>query len=609
MTDTKAELRFFDAAFFVRLQCSQGSSGGISLKATANAQDSAEMRRTVSKFREMKMVSSSRHRILAAVLFVVVGALTACGGSGSDMDTGGDDPDGPVVTAFPTDFSSAYIAPGNVDDDVYLVRASQLDTSVQVSRAATGKIDDSIVVMAGEWSGGKANNIRPAQFVYSQAGQLWRLDLRSGTSATPSALGRDSQQFCYFAGIWADYAVTAHSFVFYSAAGTDGSCYGDDDEIHAFRLDDSPLASPRVLGPNSSTSFAVPLRSFYSSTGSISGFVVGAEDELRYYDASLSSFKTLRTGAADNSFGRAGTFARTMDTAYIRYQDAETQTAHIERVKSDGSSSSIYSAPNMRFGNGYSDETALYVLARPASGGAQIVRVPYDGSQTRTLYSTSQFVTYIAGVSSKALVIVASTGTGSEQLLSIEKTSGSTVKTIAEAGYGFFGTTFEGNLQTGTAPFVTSDRIVWTAYADPSNQGAPSSSRAGISKDDGTQVEAYERSEWINQVNVNADFTLPHDMGASGAALVRGYTGAEYQTTGDQGGTIAYYDFLSGNKHDIDTVPDAAVIQSSFLPVGLTAYQHLPTSGRSDTDVIGFDLLKPSITQLTDTASISEEVP
>ncbi|MDB5968048.1 MAG: hypothetical protein JWQ90_498 [Hydrocarboniphaga sp.] len=555
------------------------------------------------------MVSSSGRRILAAALFVVVGELAACGGGGSDPDTGGDDPGGPVGTSFPTDFSGAYIAPGEVDDDVYLVRASQLDTSVQVSRAATGKIDDSVVVMAGEWSGGKASNSRPAQFVYSQAGQLWRLDLRSGTSATPTALGRDSQQFCYFAGVWADDAVTTHSFVFYSAAGTDGSCYGDDDEIHAFRLDDSPLTSPHVIGPSSSTSFAMPLRVFYSSTGSISGFVVGVHDELRYYDASLITFKTLRAGATGSSFGRAGAFARTMDTAYIRYQDAETQTSHIERVKSDGTSSPIYSEPNTRFGSGYSDENALYVVARPASGGTHIVRVPYDGSQTHTLYSTSEFVTYIAGVTSKALVIVVSTSTGIDQLMSIEKISGSTVKTIAEAGYGFFGATLEGNLPTGTSPFVSADRIVWTAYADPSGQGAPSSSRAGISKDDGTQVELYERSEWINQVNANADFTLPRDVGASSAALVRGYTGAEFQTTGDQGGTIAYYDFLSGNKQDVDTVPDSAFIQSSFLPVGLTAYQHLPTSGRSDTDVIGFDLLKRSVTQLTDTVFISEEVP
>lgn len=524
----------------------------------------------------------------------------ACAGSGGSNDAPVPAP--ALVFDFPTDFVVPYIASTSTDDDLFVVSASSLATSVHVIRPVTGLMIDAATLTAGDWAAGVVSNMRPSQFVYALPRQWYRAGLRNGTAVTALAFGQELNEICdssaqssFSPGFvlppisFPDYANPMHSWWFYETDPAGGDCTAEPTEYHGLRLDDASSTSPRGVGAN-----VEPLRAFYSTAGAITGFVARVGSDISYFDSNFANPVLLVSNVSN--VGRAGSFARTADTIYVRYKDANS-VSYIDRITSNGvNQGHLFSMANATFRSGFSDDTVLYVRAGLSNGSTQLVRVPYNGSATSTIFSSPNFF-FIVGVTSHA-VIVDEESSGGEFLYAIEKSSGATVNTVAQATPTFL---------FGEPPEVVGDRIIWTAYDDPRNTGFPTTTRAGISRDDGSVVEVHNNSKWIADFVHSSTLAKAQASPSSGEVLVHDYTSADWGLTGDQGGTVAFYNFDLGTTTDnLMTVPGPALIFTPHEPVGLATYYDL---GTNHADVLSFDLRVPAIGQVTNTPNADEGVP
>lgn len=528
-------------------------------------------------------------------------ALACAGTSNSDANP----PAKPLVFEFPTDFVTPYIVSGASDDDLFVVAASSQSTSVHVTRPATGSIVDGGTLVAGDWSAGIVSNERPSHFVYALPGQWYRFGLRSGTTVAASAWGLEPYEICDSSAFsnaspgfvksplsYPDYAVPAHSWWFYETDPTGGDCTAEPTEYHGLRMDDSSGTSPRGVGAD-----VEPLRAFYSSTGAISGFVARIGNSIAYLNANFANPVTLASNVS--SIARAGSYARTASDIYVRYKDSGN-TSRIDRITSDGViHPHLFSTVAGTIRGGFSDDTVLYVRVALADGSTQLTRIPYDGSAQSVIYTSQpqDFIT-VLGVTSHAVILGTFLGSGGEVLSAVEKTTGSAVTSLTQTNGSFF---------FFSAPEVVGDRVVWTAYENPASSGLPTTTRVGISQDDGAVVEAHANSEWIADFNHTTNLAKAKAVPTSGEVLVHDYSSTDWSVTGDQGGTVAFYNFDLGTKTDnLMTVPGPALIFAPFEPVGLATYIDLQAN---QSDVLSFDLRVPSIQQLTNTLNADEGVP
>lgn len=495
----------------------------------------------------------------------------ACGGSGDSAV--------PVaLPVFPKDFAYPYFAFTSNDSDLYLVPATALDQPALVTKPVPGYVSSFSAMDSGEWSAGNVTDPRPAQLVYIQANQAWRVNLRGGTSVTPVAFGSDPSVSCFLYRSFVDYATPLNSWILYAAAAPGNTCYdGSPQEFHAQRLGASTSTPAQT---------AKLFEAFYSSTGAITGFVAQSGSNLVYLDAQLANSQTIASNVT--GIRTAAFFSRTTDTQYYSFVDS-VGTAHIERIASNGSHSSFatFSSTTLRYG--FSDATALYVVAQPGSGNPQIVRVPYDGSARSTLMTepANSVVPFIWGITDHAVIFSEPANPGAV-LKSVGKISGGAVKTLATASNDFY-SFYSGN----GGPDVLSDRVVWTAYDGDDGTGQPLSSRAGITRDDGTVVESHNNSEWLGYFYNFDTRSQPGLLPPRYEVLVHDYTGSTLGVTGDQGGIVALYDFLAGTKQDnLLTIPDTVSIGPLFYPVGMGDYYHLDTG---ISDVFSYDFLSGNI--------------
>lgn len=503
-----------------------------------------------------------RHTILAVGLTAPI--LAACGGGSGGTPTngnpsGGSAPGGSssIGSTFPKDYAMPYFG----SDGLYVAPASSPGTS---TRVVAGPIKNFVVITGGEYRNGTINNERPYAVVYYQNGQWFRLGLRNGASTTPVLLANDSAGSC--PGILnsnPDYQVPEHSYVLYTVAGSDGTCTTATGALRAIRLDDTPNTPVRTID-------GTLIRTFFGTSGEITGFAAQSINSLGYYDAGLTTYKKLYT-VGNRAARNAASFARTATTAYLSYQDAQN-TSYIVTINADGTAGPVlYSAANTVLNSGIADSDAMYVLAgTTGSVGRRLVRVAFGSGATTDLgLVPGAFVPL--GVTRNAVIVDAALDAGGETLYAIPKLTGGTLTTLATGSYGI----------DLSHTIVTDDRIYWGAYDGSSDNGTITGSRAGITTDSGTVVEQYANSEWVITVEAGkVDLTRPGHVPAIAAGLLRGYTG-NYNVDGHLGGTLAYYDFVAGTKADYTTIGERYYLRSyDITPVGLASYDAASQNGQ-----------------------------
>lgn len=550
-----------------------------------------------------------RRAALAVVLGFLAFGTAACtnngsggsSGSGSSSSSGSGSSSGSTAAfaSFPEDFTMPYVVPSpGPGQGVYLVPASNPAAPVLV---VAGNIPGGVVLGSGSFAGGVVTNSRPAVYAYVEGTQWFRLDLRSGTTAATTAFGVETQAVCDvgFSDGRPDFAAVLHSYLFYTAAGVDGSCHTADDELHALRLDDAATATPRKLGSGSTSHV---LRSFLNSDGSVAGFLIQVGSELRHYDAALASFTTLVTGI--QGFAGNVTFGRTSSVVYARYQDTSS-TAYLLKCNLDGSFSTVYSATHARLGPSTSDVDAIYIAQATSgvtpAGPEVLMRIPYDSSKpATTIYTGGSGTPIFVVLGTTPNTVVISTG-GGTTLQAVSK-SGATgpviIATATNNNIGF--NEFQGTFVTGDG------RIVWTGTNGDDSSGNPTSTVAGISDEHGSMLEQHANSEWVSPAYGNLSFSTPTATPVLGGVLVRSYTGS-YATDGHKGGTIAFYDFTTGATTDVATIPDQARLAGVYAD-GISAQVYNVLGPVANTDVAVTDLRNNRFTRVTNTPNVSEQV-
>jgi hypothetical protein len=514
--------------------------------------------------------------------------------SGSSSSSSSSSSGGSVAgffSSFPSDFVIPYVSDAGA---TYLAPASNPAAHVKLS---DGLPDASITFDVGDFANGKATNRRPRLYAWFQNNHWSWVDLRSGTSPTPTAFSAETHTPCGgFIDFLADDFSNPHNGVlFYETAGADGICYNADDEEHVVRLGDSVTTAPVNLG--NSTAF----RQIYNSDGSLNGFVIATGTDLRWYDASLTHSSIVASNIYD--VRPAGSFVRT-SSAYIAYLD-NSKTEFVVNVGLNGTVSlPLLQVPNAKFsGGGLSDENALYVPVGQLSSNSpsptylySVIRVPYDTQQhPTTIVPTQAGGIRLVGVTANKIVGV-STGISPNAIWAAAK-DGSGVHYLATAdSFGF----------RGYGSFTTIDnRIAWTELTGPSNQ--PTATAAALSDENGASIDRHTSSEWITGTYADSNITSQTHTPIVAGVLVRSYTGS-YPTDGHKGGTLAYYDFTTGSATDITTIQDQAQLQGVYGD-GISGLSYKVLNPTPNSDLAVFNLRDNSFTRVTQTPTENETLP
>jgi hypothetical protein len=554
----------------------------------------------------MKMLGTKARRRLLKGIFGGLAALSASAFGGNAVPFANAGLVSPALkTSVPLDYSAPYRVVGG---SAYAVSATAPTT---ISQLVSGEVQAATVVNDGEFRKGSVKNIRPSLYVYYQNGQWWQQSLRvpkrGQPAASPVAFGQEPQPVCndWGIGVFSDWAHSENSIISYFTAGPDFQCDSGDEEQHVMSVR-ATTTTPAIT--------TQMIRAFYATDGSISGILGFAGASLLKYEPTLTyGPKVLISNLL---YARnAGTYARTATTAYVRVKDLSGLYG-IYSVNSDDTIAGPFISGTNSIGPGYADADALYFQTYSTAFGTQeVVRVPFASMQSPVVLYTGALDGQFFGVSDHAVIVSRS---GGSEIVAIEKNTGSSVTTLASMTATVSDSIFSlvySRSHVGFAVgdyadvFVSGNTIYWTAYDDYDSQYWPTSSRAGISLDDGTVVESHANAAWIGRVSSTVQYNTPGDTSLNGVVLLSGYTGP-LDVTGFQGGAVTYYDLTQGVQSPIGTVTAAGVFPiSSFYAVTTLPFQYMPETGRTDLDMYVFDTASPLMTQLTDTPTIDEIAP
>jgi hypothetical protein len=463
---------------------------------------------------------------------------------------------------------------------------------VGITALVPESVDMAVRIDGGDYAGGVISNIRPSLYVYYQSGQWWRKSLRVDPTGQndPIAFGYEPQQVCEggsFVSVFRDWADITRSVINYSAAGLDGECFTPDDEVHAIATNASVTTQPVAISL---------IRALYAEDGALAGLVGTQQSQMLYYDSTLSQVPKVLLG--NLYYARnAGDYARAFDFALFRVSQIGQSGAvySVYKVDNQGNISAPLYSTVSHLNYGFADAQAVYMPMSYSSTG-QIVRIPIDTSQAPTIIYSGDFIDGIAGVTSKAVVAYRD-----YDVIAVEKTQGSYTNTLitAKASWSY----------TYWPVFVSGDLVYWTVYDAYNSQYVPTTGRAGISRDDGKLISYHRQSQWIANQKLEGQLNSMGDTPAAGAILVRGYTGT-LDVTGQQGGTLLYYDLQRGKRTSLGVISEpGAFYFDTIALIDLLTFRYLAASGRTDLDVYSLDTVNGVLAQITNSSSSDEYAP
>lgn len=153
-------------------------------------------------------------------------------------------------------------------------------------------------VFEGTVNAGRISNLRSRFGVYFKGGQLYKVDqaVASGGSPAPQVVSTlASTDVCGNGGFPTmdpyssgnDFANASHSWLFFRAPGTDGTCDTVDDVFRAVRMDMGAGTSALTIDE--------PLTEILGSDGSFAGLLVRKGNQIQRLDAALTSPTNLFT--------------------------------------------------------------------------------------------------------------------------------------------------------------------------------------------------------------------------------------------------------------------------------------------------------------------------
>lgn len=361
-----------------------------------------------------------------SVLLLAAALLTACGGSTVD-DNAPPPPaaDATMLLPFVTAAGELRLldpaAPGTVP--------ANTDTGLSAAAVSTGMLR----ILDGSYDAA-TNDLSDAHFrllAYIKGGQLYRVDLQKGASATPVRISNITDA-CRLVDRAQDYADPLEGWLEVDRKGADGLCSGTDNVRSFVRLS----AGSSTAGFTPTPPFTV-LTSLPAADGSLGGFLVqqgaATAPELRRYAADFGSSVQVAQLAA-SSLAEAGP-APSRTRHYLRLRQAGDSTYELYRYDaSNDQLASLHaytasSADSLAFGAD-ADDLHLYF-----SDANKLWRVGH-GVAAPELLHTAAPETWFPGLtrtSSRVVVIRFNTTTSQQGLYSLPQAGNTPTLTTLEA--------------------------------------------------------------------------------------------------------------------------------------------------------------------------------